>query len=75
MGEATPEGRDTRYLTVIQDQDRLIDELRMLHEHREQAFWENEDLVESLCQYKDGSLQIPEGREQIISGVRCYVFF
>ena len=75
MAEATPEGRDTRYLTVIQDQNRLIDELRMLHENREQAFRENEDLVESLCQYKDGSLRIPEGNEQIISGVRCYVFF
>ena len=64
VAEATPEGRDTRYLTVIQDQDRLIDELRMLHEYREQAFRENEELVELLCPYEDGSLKIPEGSEQ-----------
>lgn len=51
--EATPEGRSARYMTVIQDQDRLIDELRILHEYREQAFQENEDLVASLCQYTD----------------------
>ena len=64
VAEATSEGRDTRYLMVIQDQDRLIDELRMLHEYREQAFRENEELVELLCPYEDGSLKIPEGSEQ-----------
>ena len=59
--EATTEGRETRYMTVIQDQDRLIDELRILHEYREQAFQENEDLVEWLCQNdKDGKTFEPK---------------
>ena len=65
VAEATPEGRNTRYLTVIQDQDRLIDELRMLHEYREQAFQGNEELIQLLCQSdKDGFLEILEGKKQ-----------
>lgn len=64
--EATSEGCNTRYLTIIEDQDRLIDELRLLHEYREQAFRDNEDLVKSLCRYKkDGELIIPVGDERI----------
>ena len=47
--EATTEGRNIRYMTVIEDQDRLIDELRMLHEYREQAFQGKEDIIELLC--------------------------
>ena len=53
VAEATPEGCNTHYLTVIQDQDRLIDELRMLHEYREQAFRELEDTIETLCRSND----------------------
>ena len=66
VAEATPEGRNTRYMTLIQDQDRLIDELRMLHEYREQAFQENEDLVASLCQWTGEEkkfVEIPWGSE------------
>ena len=62
--EATTEGRNTRYMAVIDDQDRLIDELRLLHEYREQAFQENEELVKSLCFYKKGGeIKIPNGYE------------
>ena len=65
VAEGTPEGRNTRYLTVIEDQDKLIHELRMLHEYREQAFRGIEDLVESICQKDaDGSLKIPDGKQQ-----------
>ena len=65
VAEATSEGRNTRYLTVIQDQDRLIDELRMLHEYREQAFQGNEELIQLLCQSdKGGLLEILEGKKQ-----------
>ena len=69
VAEATPEGRNARYMTVIQDQDRLIDELRMLHEYREQAFQENEDIVESLCWYDgEGEIRIPYGHGHIPYG-------
>ena len=65
MAEATPKGRNTRYLTVIEDQDRLIEELRMLHEYREQAFQRNEDMIQFLCHAdKDGFLALLEGKKE-----------
>ena len=55
--------RNTRYLAVIDGQNYLIESLRLLHEHREQAFAVNEDLIRSLCEYdKHGNL-ISYGRE------------
>ena len=65
VDEAMTEERNTRYLTVIHDQDRLIDSLRLLHEYREQAFMENEELVRSLCRYDDnGNLITRQDNQQ-----------
>ena len=43
--------RNSRYLAIIDGQNGLIESLRLLHEHRENAFAEIEDLVKLLCNY------------------------
>ncbi|KAF6218733.1 hypothetical protein HO133_005275 [Letharia lupina] len=59
--ESRPEGRNTRYLAVIDGQNDLIESLRLLHEHRERAYAENEELVRSLCLYNvKGELALPD---------------
>ena len=65
VGESSPEGRSTRYLSVIHEQDRLIDSLRVLHQYLEQAFAEHENLVRCLCQFNQfGELQVPKGHNK-----------
>lgn len=65
VGESRSEGSsNTRYLSVIHEQDRLIDQLRLLHQYREQAFAEHEDLVRCLCQFnRFGELEVSKGHE------------
>lgn len=64
VGEVRPEGSNTRYLSVIHEQDRLIDSLRLLHLYREQAFAEHEDLIMCLCRFNPfGELEVPEGHK------------
>ncbi len=63
--ESGPEGRNTRYLSFIDGQNHLIECLRLLHKHREDAYAENEDLVRSLCRYDENNkLMIPYGDEE-----------
>ncbi len=63
--ESGPGGRNTRYLSFIDGQNHLIECLRLLHKHREDAYAENEDLVRSLCRYDvDNKLIIPYGEEE-----------
>ena len=62
--ESRPEGGNTRYLSVIDGQNHLINSLRELHVHREERFVEIEELVGMLCRYdKWGRLIVPEGHE------------
>ena len=64
--ESGPGGRNTRYFSIIDGQNRLIESLRLLLEHRENAYAENEELVRSVWRYnKSKKLVIPyrdEGR-------------
>lgn len=54
--------RLTRYLSVIDGQNSLLEALRLLLKHREEAFAENESLVRLLCRYdKNGKVIIPDG--------------
>ena len=61
VGESRPEGSNTRYLSIIHEQDRLINSLRLLHQYRERAFVESEELVRCLCQTDTfGELEVPQ---------------
>lgn len=64
VAESRPEGRNTRYMSVIQEQERLIGALHSLNQYREQAFLEHEDLVRCLCHFNIfGELEVPRGHE------------
>ena len=64
--ESQPGGHNTRYLSVIDGQNKLIDSLRLLHEYREKAFAENEDLIMSLCRYDvNGKLIVPDYQQEM----------
>ncbi len=53
-----------QYLSVIDGQNHLIESLRLLHEHGENTYVNNEDLVRSLCRYdQNNKLAIPYGEE------------
>ena len=59
--------RFIRYLSVIDGQNSLIEALRLLHTHREEAYADNESLVRLLCRYDDkGRLQKPDGAENSV---------
>lgn len=63
--ESKPEGRNERFRSVIDRQNNLIACLRLLHEYREKAYFEKEELIRSLCQYnnENGDLIVPYGEE------------
>ena len=66
--ESGPGGCNTRYLSVIDGQNHLIESLRLLHKHRENAYAENEELVKMLCLYnKNKELAIPRKLQDVYS--------
>ena len=53
-----------RSVLFIDGQNNVIESLRLLHEYREKASAENEDLVRSLCEHDNHGNFIPYGGER-----------
>ena len=58
--ESRPKGRNTRYFSVIDEQNSMIEDLRLLNIFREERYKECEELVRSLCCYDEHGKWIPQ---------------